>query len=161
MRRLFLSALAIVLLTGAGFSADDWKRYLNPRYGYGVDIPASFAAIREADNGDGGTSRSDDGQATLAVWGGNLLLDTLASDVQNRIQGAVAEEWEISYQKITNRWASWSGEREGRIFYARAILLCHDDEAGYFQLQYPVERRDEFDAIVKRLVKGFTRIDCQ
>ena len=161
MRRLILSALALILFAGAGFSAETWNRYLNPRYGYGVDIPSGFSAMREADNGDGGTSRSADGQATLAVWGANLLLDTLPSDVQSRIRSAAEEGWQVSYEKITGRWASWSGEREERIFYAHAILLCHDDQAGYFQLEYPAERREEFNAVVERLVKGFTRTDCQ
>ena len=49
------------------------------------------------------------------------------------MQSAQDEGWTIAYQKVTGKRANWSGEKDGRIFYARAILLCHDDEAGYFR----------------------------
>jgi hypothetical protein len=161
MRRAVLAALLLVFSAGAGLSAEAWNRYVNARYGYGIDIPAGFSRISEAANGDGGVSRSADGKAELSVWGANLLLDTLRSDVEGRIQSASDDGWEIGYKKITQRWASWSGTRDGRIFYARAIALCADDQAGYFRIEYPEEQRDDFDAIVKRLVKGFARTDCQ
>jgi hypothetical protein len=130
------------------------------RYGYAVDIPAGFGAVREADNSDGGVSTSTDKQSQLAVWGANLLLDPLSADVKGRIESATQEGWEVSYRKVTDRWASWSGERNDRIFYARAIILCHDDQAGFFQLEYPSEKRDEFDGIVKGLVRSFAMTDC-
>jgi hypothetical protein len=160
MRRAVLSVLAVIALTTVALSAEAWGRYINARYGYGVDIPAGFSPVNEADNGDGGVSRSNDGRSQLSVWGANLLLDPLSTDVQDRVEGAVREGWDVSYKKITDRWANWSGERDGRIFYARAIILCHDDQAGFFQLEYPAELREDFDAIVKRLVKGLKPADC-
>src|SRR5262245_61058445 len=110
MRRCLLSIVALLAFAGAGFSADDWIRYLNPRYGYGIDLPPGFSAIHQADNGDGGTSRSADGKSQLSVWGANLLLDTLSSDAQSRVKSAIEDGWEISYKKVTKDWASWSGE---------------------------------------------------
>jgi hypothetical protein len=160
MRRIVLATLAMIALVGAAFPAESWGRYINARYGYGVDIPAGFSPVHEADNGDGGVSRSADGQSQLSVWGANLLLDPLSTDVKSRIESAAGEGWKVSYKKVTDRWASWSGERDGRIFYARAIILCHDDQAGFFQLEYPAELREDFDAIVKRLVKGFKPTEC-
>ena len=62
-----------VALVGAAFPAESWGRYINARYGYGVDIPAGFSPVHEADNGDGGVSRSADRQSQLSVWGANLL----------------------------------------------------------------------------------------
>lgn len=160
VRRLSLLAALLAATAGAGLAAEDWGRYLNARYGYGVDIPPGFSRVREADNGDGGTSRSADGQAELAVWGANLLSDTLPSDAQSRMLRAQEDGWQISYKKFTSQWASWSGERDGRIFYARAIALCYDDQAGYFQLEYPATQREAFDPVVERMVKGFKHTDC-
>src|SRR5262245_16365391 len=119
----FLAALAAVLaLAGAALAAKAPLHYVNDRYGYAVDIPAGFGPGREADNSDGGVSKSADRQSELKLWGANLLLDPLSTDVKGRIESATQEGWEISYRKVTDRWASWSGERNGRIFYARAIL---------------------------------------
>jgi hypothetical protein len=160
MRRAILAAVALIALATAALSAEAWGRYINARYGFGVDIPAGFSPVHEADNGDGGVSRSADRQSQLSVWGANLLLEPLSSDVRGRVESAMQEGWEVSYKKITNRWASWSGERSGRIFYARAILLCHDDQAGFFRIEYPAALREDFDAIVKRLAKGFKPTEC-
>lgn len=156
-------ALSIILIAGAlgtALAAEQWGRYINPRYGYGVDIPPGFSKVREAENGDGGTSRSADGQATLLVWGANLLVSSLSDDVGDRIESARLDGWNVTYTRVTDQRSSWSGERDGRIFYTRAILLCHDDEAGYVQIEYPAEQRETFDPIINRLVKGFRPTDC-
>ena len=161
MPRSLVALAALLALAGAALAAAAPLHYVNVRYGYAVDLPSGFGRVREADNSDGGVSTSADRQSELRLWGANLLLDPLSTDVRGRIDSASQEGWEISYQKVNNRWASWSGERNGRIFYARAILLCHDDEAGFFKLEYPSEKRDEFDPVVNGLVKSFTRTECE
>ena len=95
------------------------------------------------------------------MWGANLLMKSLPSDVQSRMQSEQDEGWTIAYKKVTSKQASWSGEKGGRIFYARAILLCHDDEAGYFRLEYPEAARDAFDPVIRQLLKDFKRTECQ
>jgi hypothetical protein len=161
MRNFTLALLGFLVAAGTALSADGWTRYLNPRFGYGIDIPSGFSAISESENSDGGTSRSADGEAELAVWGANLLVDTLPSDVQSRIHSSEDDGWQITYSKLTGKWASWSGARDGRIFYARAIQLCLDDQAGYFQLEYPASEREAFDPLVERMVKGFAHTSCE
>lgn len=160
IRRVALSILFAAACLGTALAAVG-LHYVNTRYGYAIDLPPGFSPVREADNSDGGTSRSGDGQSQLAVWGGNLLVESLSSDVQSRIAGAEQDGWEIGYRKVTGKWASWSGAKDGRIFYARAILLCHDDEAGYFQLDYPEDAKDAFDPVVRQLLKDFRPTDCQ
>jgi hypothetical protein len=160
MRRASALLVATLALAGAALAASAPIHYVNDRYGYQLDLPDRFGPVHEADNSDGGVSRSDDGQSELSVWGANLLLDSLSGDVAQRIDAAQQEEWEISYRKVTSRWASWSGERNGRIFYSRAILLCHDDQAGFFQIEYPAERREEFDPVVSKLVKSLSKAGC-
>ena len=94
------------------------------------------------------------GRPTVGL-GRNLLLDRSRPTSRAASRARPRKAGRSAYKKITGRWASWSGEREGRIFFARAIILCHDDQAGFFQLEYPAELREDFDAVVKRLVKGF------
>jgi hypothetical protein len=160
MNRIALSILVIAACLTGAFAAVG-LHYVNARDGYAIDLPPGFSAVNEADNGDGGTSRFDDGHAEIAVWGANLLMESLSSDVQSRMQSAQDEGWTIAYQKVTSKQASWSGEKDGRIFYARAILLCHDDEAGYFRLEYPEAARDAFDPVIRQLLKDFKRTECQ
>src|SRR5262245_46688328 len=103
----FLAALAALLaLAGGALAAAASSHYVNARYGYAVDVPAGFGRVREADNSDGGVSTSADRQSTLRLWGANLLLDPLSTDVQGRIEDAIEQGWQISYRKVTDRWAS-------------------------------------------------------
>jgi hypothetical protein len=148
--------VASVLVAGA----DGWQRYANARFGYAIDIPPGFSEVAEADNSDGGTSRSADGSAEFAVWAAWLVDTGFSADVAERMRGNEADGWTLSYRRETASGASWSGLRDGRILYARAIPLC-DGAAGYFRLEYPQTSAKVFDAVVKRLVKGFGGGGCK
>ena len=129
--------------------------YVNVRYGYAIDLPPGFTPVAKPTTATAASAASADGQSEIAVWGANLLMESLSSDVQSRMQSAQDEGWTIAYRKVTSKRANWSGEKDGRIFYARAILLCHDDEAGYFRLEYPEAARDAFDPVITQLLKDF------
>lgn len=155
MHRRFVVAGLLCLAALAAHAADGWSRYQNARYGYSVDLPPGFSTVREADNSDGGTARSAQGNATLAVWGTNLLVDSFKSDVNGRIESASSEGWEIGYKSVKTKGASWSGTKDERIFYAHGAPGC-DGQAAYFQLEYDASAKDDFDAIIRRMVKSFS-----
>ena len=134
----------------------DWTRYNNSRFGYRIDIPPSFSAVDEADNGDGGVSQSPDGRSELRVWGSHILEDNFASEVSGRIEGDKADGWNVSYEKRTAKWASWSGSKDGRIVYQRAIPLCDDQAAAYFRLEYEQSQIAAFDTVVARMVRSLS-----
>ncbi len=159
MIRSLLAGLVAVALAGTTLAEEAWGRYVNEWYGYASDIPPGFSAVAEADNGDGGFSNSADGKSRLAVWG-STLIEAFSADAASRLQSDIDEGWQVSYQRIGSKAASWSGERAGRIFYARAVVLCDVERTGHFRLEYPSEARDAFDAIVKRLVKNFKHTEC-
>ncbi|MGE3363985.1 MAG: hypothetical protein AB7I34_11105 [Rhizobiaceae bacterium] len=145
---------ALFLASGiVAAGAFDWGHYVNQRFGYSIDIPPEFSAIEEADNGDGGMSRSDDKLSELAVWGSNLVEGDLSDDFASRLAAAEAHGWTVSYRRETPTWASWSGSQQGRLFYARAIALC-GGQAAYFLFEYPRARQASYDPVVKRLVKS-------
>lgn len=152
-----MRTIAITALLGAalvtGVQAADWSSYGNARFGYRIDIPPGFSAVRESDNSDGGISQGQDSLSQLAVWGSNVVEGSLAGDFRARIESAKSEGWNISYRRETPRWASWSGSVGGRIFYARAIKLC-DDQAAYFLIEYPKARKKSFDPVIVRLVRS-------
>ncbi|MFI0843445.1 hypothetical protein [Mesorhizobium sp. IMUNJ 23232] len=81
----------------------------------------------------------------------------MRAEVGERMRGDEADGWTLSYRRETVSGASWSGLRNGRILYARAIPLC-DGAAGYFRLEYPQASAKVFDVVVKGLVKGFAKV---
>ncbi|PLP61018.1 hypothetical protein CYK37_01590 [Mesorhizobium loti] len=114
--------------------AGDWTSYGNARYNYWIDVPGDFSAIEESANGDGGTARSPDGNAKLAVWS-------------------------VAYKRQKSNWAVWSGSKGDRVYYERAIPVCNDAVA-YFRLEYDKAQAKTFDPIVTQLVKSLRSGDC-
>lgn len=160
MHHRFVVAALLCLATLAAHAADGWSRYQNDRYGYSIELPPGFSPLREAGNRDGGTSRSVQGSANLAVWGTNLLVESFKSDVTGRIESATSEGWEISYRSVTAKKASWSGTRDDRILYAYGAPGC-DGQAAFFQVEYDAAAKDDFDPIIRRMVKSFSaRGEC-
>lgn len=154
------SGIVAFVLLGVGLAAAsvqalaaDWSRYDNPRFSYAIDIPPGFSDVSEAQNSDGGISTSADGRAELRVWGGYLVSGHLKLEVAERVQSDVSAGWDISYDRRSTSAASWSGGRDGRVFYARAMTGC-DDAAIYFRLEYDHSQLNAYDAIVSRLVKS-------
>lgn len=160
MRRLATFAFLLLAMTGLASAADGWGRYVNPRYGYAIGVPPGFSPVREADNGDGGVSRSKQGGAVLMVWGASLLVQSFAADVDDRIESLSADGWDITYRSIKGKAASWSATRDERIIYARGQKGC-EGEAAYFQVEYDAALKEDFDPVIKKLVKSFVpRQDC-
>jgi hypothetical protein len=134
-------------------SAEDWGRYDNPRFAYAIDIPSGFTDVSEAEDSDGGVSTSADGNAELRVWGAYLVDQDFKSDIAGRVQSDLSEGWDISYDRRTAKSASWSGGKDGRVFYARAVTGC-DDAVIYFRLEYDRSQLKAYDTVVGRLVKS-------
>lgn len=134
-------------------AADSWNRYINARFAYSIDIPPGFSKVEEADNGDGGVSRSAEGDAELLVWGGYLAVGDFKSEIAERVRSDTIEGWKISYDRRTTSTASWSGSKGDRVFYARAVEAC-DDASIHFRLEYDRGDIESYNAIVGRLVKS-------
>src|SRR5690606_4065310 len=107
-------------------------RYENARFGYALDVPPGFAGEGEAINGDGQVFRSSRG-ALLRVYGGNALEGTFEDAVNEAMAFAQQDGWGLSYERVTPSWASFSGTRNSRILYARAIALCDGTQFASFE----------------------------
>ena len=133
--------------------AAGWGHYVNVRFAYAIDIPPGFSNVAEADNSDGGVSTSADGKAELRAWGGYLVDTRFKSEIAGRVQSDTSGGWAISYDRRTAGNASWSGSKDGRVFYMRAVKGC-DGAAIYFRLEYDRADLDRYNQIVGRLVKS-------
>jgi hypothetical protein len=131
-------------------AADGWIRYSNPRFGYAAEAPPGFTLTQESDNGDGATFESKDG-ARLLIFGAFVEGGAFTADIRQRIAWDNQQGWQVTYDKVTPGWASYSGARGGDILYSRAVTLC-DDSAAYFQLTYPRKALKAYNSLVSRMV---------
>ncbi len=157
MVRFVILIIALVLVASPALS-QDWGFYANARFGYGIDIPPGYSGEGEADNGDGQIFNSDDGTQLLRVYGANAL-DGFEAAVASAMEKAREGGWNLSYERVTPSWASFSGTRNGIVVYARAIALCGGTQFASFELQYPERDLDEMHAVVERLVRSLEAID--
>lgn len=151
LSRLVLAAAIFAGLSGP-LTAMDWTRYVNPRFGMAVDIPADFAADGAAAvEGDGKRFRATNGRATITAWGAPARGPDFMAETSARIAAEQAEGWAITYRSETPSWAAWGGTRGGHVFYAKAIVVCDDTQTANVRLDYPVADIRAFDAVVNRL----------
>lgn len=152
-----VTALAVLALSAPALAQ---ATYGNARYGYFLDIPPGFSRVEESGNGDGGRSSSKDGNATLVVWGSYLADRTFGHEIAWRADQDRADGWDVTYQKEQRGWAVWSGAKDGRIFYARAVPLCAGAVA-YVRLEYAKADAKAFDPLVSRMAKSLRGGACR
>lgn len=159
MNHLNKALIVVIVGCATAASASTWGQYANWRFNYTISIPPGFSPVDEADNHDGGVSRSDDDRAELRVWGG-YLMDDLSADVKESLAEDHRNGWRVSYQKQTPNWAVWSGAKGDRIFYERAILGCED--AGiHYRIEYPESQAKAFGPVISRLNKTLRSGRCK
>lgn len=145
----------LLLAAAPVLAQDGWEYYENARFGYAVEIPPGYVGEGESDNGDGQIFTSADGTQTLRVHGENLPDGDFEAEVGNAMDLAREAGWDLSYERTTPSWASFSGTNNGMILYARAIDLCDGDALASFELYYPERDLDDMHEVVERLVASF------
>jgi hypothetical protein len=145
-----------VLLLGIGTAQAE--PYANAKYGFSITVPDTVAVDqKESDAGDGISSHSADGQAQFIAYG-QFLLDsggnklTFAEKTKESEKSEASDGWKILYRKSKgNAWAVFSGQKNDRIFYARAIAGCHGQSFAIYRLEYPVNQKAAYDLAIKTL----------
>lgn len=149
----------IGLLLATPALAQFWGHYDNARFGYEIDVPPGFVGNGESENGDGQIFYRLEAEQSLTVWGG-MLLEDFETEVSNR-QGQRAEEnWAITSQATSPQWASFSGQRDHRIFHTRMIALCDGASYAAFTLEYNIRDLGPTDAVIEGLVRSFVADGC-
>ena len=93
------------------------------------------------------------------VWGAYLTIGSFKKEAAWRIEQDEADGWQIAYQRINSKWASWSGMKDGKIFYQRAIAACNG-AAAYFRKEYQKSEAVKYDEIVVDLVNSLRSREC-
>lgn len=151
--------VVLSLLFATPALAQFWGHYDNARFGYGIDVPPGFFGNGESDNGDGQIFYRLEAEQSLTVWGG-MLPESFEQEVAERQANALAENWSITYQASSPQWASFSGQRDHRIFHTRVIALCDGASYAAFTLEYNIRDLSKTDAVVEGLVRSFVGERC-
>ena len=128
----------------------EYQTYTNGRYGFRVDCPESFRADRAPENGDGLTLKSEDGKATLVVWGMNDDGFTLKEEFDRAVKNV---QGQLGFNKMGGSWfvVTWTdGENLG---YTKEFVGAHSQNS--FTITFPVDQRSQYDGIVTKIEKSF------
>ena len=69
------------------------------------------------------------------------------------------EGWDITYKRITAKWAAYSGIKDGLIRYVKAITVC-DDRVAFFLIDYDRSLKRDYDPVVTQIEKSLKREGC-
>ena len=141
--------------------AQDWTPFGIKRFGFIFDLPPGFNFVNslKEEGAEGAVFRHPDGDI-LAVWGVDLDQRDFLASIKDQMQQDEGEGWNITYKRVTPKWAAYSGVKEGLIRYVKAITVC-DDRAAFFLMDYDRNQKIEYDPIVTQMEKSMKRERCQ
>lgn len=140
---LFATALAFPL---TGHAAEEsWQTYVNARFGTFVEVPVQIfsTAGEQAENGDGATFKSADGDASLAVWAFYAQED----DFPNTLLGIARDRPGLTKSAQTKNGYWISGASNGVEYYEKCLFGASSDRIVHcVKMEYPKAQRVVFRA---------------
>lgn len=136
-----------------------YRRYINPRFKYGIDYPDFLMAGEESDNADGCKFSSKDGTAELIVYGQSVYatVDGTAWTMSSLRAEALAHRKQdgdsVTYKDEGPTWCVLSGLSGDQIFYFK--MMIDDEKVKAFEFRYPARRKNFYDPIVVRIARSF------
>lgn len=146
----------VVLWLAAPAIADDYRTYVNERYGYHIEYPADFLPQGVADAGDGQVFLSPAGDAELRVFASACLEGsnaTPAEVIARYREAARAGRLSVSYRHAGQSFAVLSGHRDGRIYYDKVFTV--EGWCTQFQFTYAREQASRYDRVTRRIAASF------
>jgi hypothetical protein len=148
--------VTFIAITTTG--AQEWQPFGVRHAGFVFDVPPEFALDQVAKDGTGPTFVYPK-NATLTVWGDKLPGSEFEAKIKAQLNKDESAGWDISYRRIMPTWASYSGIKDDKIRYFRAIAICNDRVA-VFQLDYDRANKVAYDPVVTRMVKSLKAEGC-
>ena len=122
------------------------------------DVPPGFALDHIAEDGQAATFIGPQ-DANLVVRGDNVSGGNFKQSVEALMADDEGHGWKLTYRRLTDSWASYSGVKDGMIRYVRAIATCADRVA-VFVMDYRQSEKLSYDPIVLRMVKSLDSEGC-
>ncbi|MEQ1956085.1 hypothetical protein [Mesorhizobium sp. CN2-181] len=138
--------------------AQEWTAFGIRKAGIVFAVPPSFSLDRIAEDGQSATFLGPQ-EASLVVRGDHFL----GGNFKQRVEALIADDgrhgWKVTYRRLTDSWASYSGIKGGMIRYVRVIVTC-DDSVGVFAMDYSQTQKLPYDPVVFRMVKSLASEGC-
>lgn len=145
------SGMAHAQRTGSLGGELGWSRYVEPRLGTTVDMPAGLFAAPAGTPGRGVGERfaTADRRAQMTVYSmRNQAGDTPASFVRKNLR---QNRRGLDYDRVTDRFFAISAVAGGRIFYTRCNFDRGRGTIHCIDLAYPQREEKAWDRIVTRI----------
>ena len=154
-----VAGAAIVLASSSGPSlAQEWTAFGIRKAGFTFDVPPGFALDHIAEDGQAATFLGPQ-EANLVVRGDHVSGGNFKQSVEALMADDEGHGWKLTYRRLTDSWASYSGVKDGMIRYVRAIATCADRVA-VFVMDYRQSEKLGYDPIVLRMVKSLDSEGC-
>jgi hypothetical protein len=138
-----------------------WHRYLNARYGFGIDIPAGGFVYELSDTGDGLTLTSADGETSISVYGAQDIdpgaaesapMAAFAEVAQAQIDAMRLGAVNIVEERIEPLWFEVATTDDVYRYYQKGVLSldCPTFTANLW-IKYPIAARAEFERVRGRM----------
>lgn len=152
--------LLIVFALFAGPAlAQEGEHYDNARFGFGINIPPGFSIQGASDNADGQEYAAKGKAINLMVWGGNLTAD-FESETGDAMEYSEEAGWNVTFQAVTPRWASFSAIQGFRVLYQRMVLLCDSQSYAAFRAEYSVNEIAKMEPVIDKMERSLRGNGC-
>ena len=150
----------MLLLFGIGsnlaLAQVNYSTYENGRFGYSIKYPTSLLKMQPPpDNGDGRIFLSTKRDVEMRVWGQhNALFRSLDDEFDAALRNYGNS---VSYKRKTVSSFVVSGIRDGKVYYQKTVYhkFKTTDVFITFTVEYPLNERRTYDAIVERVSRSF------
>ena len=152
--------VAIENVPGRNIDAD-WHRYLNERYGVGIDIPAKGFLYELSDNDDGLTLSSADGEKSISIYGSQDIglyeapgdpVANFARLAEEQIDALRLGAIHIVEDRIEPQWFEVTTGDAEYLYYQKGLLSldCPTFTTNLW-IKYPMGAAEELDSVHRRM----------
>ena len=130
----------------------NWGHYVNDRFGFSVDVPASFKTLPPPENGDGLAFVSKSRNAEIRTYGHYMQSKNLADDEWG--EENLNRDLKVTYRQMTSNAFTISGLAQDRIIYVHAVKTCKGDPfLAILRADYPQSEKVQFDPLIVHMSK--------
>ena len=160
--RLALALLIAVLGLGPAHAAE-WRKYVDPTFGYSITIPEDGFDAELGPGRNGLTIYERDGRGQIDVYAIRNDDGLTLSEMKAALSTADRIE-RITYSRAGHSWLVVSGyykrpadEGTELIFYAKFMISKDGKSTAAFEASYPLSEKRRFDPVIERMEDSLTR----
>lgn len=152
-----------VLLFAPAATADDWRYYSDPQFGYSIVLPDEGFDVEADAERNGLTLYEREGRGQIDVYAFRNDKELSINQIRDEL-GRADRIGQITYSRSGASWFVISGyyqrlkdEATDLIFYAKFMFSADRRSVSAFEASYPVGDKDRYDPIIEKIEDSLTR----